>query len=105
MPSFIGTIITRLVSAAAALCVVFLVLVARVVAHIGTYAVAFLARHAGTVSPFDMVTKAPPMLVAKVTPRVNPADYAAIENLINAKIPSKAERVAARDALQKLMTP
>lgn len=98
MPSFIGTIITRLLSAAAALCVVFLVLIARVVAYVGTYAVAFLARHAGTVSPFDMVPKATPMLSAKVTP-AKVLDAAPIMVLLNARIPSAAERASAKKAL------
>lgn len=96
MPSFIGTIVTRLLSAAAALCVVFLVLIARVVAYVGTYAVAFLARHAGTVSPFATVKPAP--IVATVKP-AKVLDSAPLMVLVNARIPSAAERASAKKAL------
>lgn len=83
-----------------ALSVSVAVLMMRIIAHYGSRFVSWCAAATGIDSPFETIGP------ANSAPRqADPADYAAIENLINSKIPSRAERVAARDALQKLMSP
>lgn len=77
-----------------ALSVSVAVLMLRIIAHYGSRLVEWCAKRTGIDSPFENVMRPQS---AKVL------DSSAIETLINSKIPTKAERAAARAALDAYM--
>jgi hypothetical protein len=87
-----------------ALAVTLLVVALRVTARIGTAVVAKAAQGASVPNPFSLEKAfASNAIVSVSNTPAKVLDSAAIETLINSKIPTKAERAAARAALDAYM--
>ena len=94
MFAFIRRMFSLFMVTVIALSVSVAVLMLRIIAHYGSRLVEWCAKRTGIDSPFEQVMRPQS---AKVL------DSSAIENLINARIPSKTERAAAKKALDEYL--
>jgi len=100
MKKFLARVFTLYVVSLACLATIAIVVASRILAYAGTKFVEWCAAKLNVTNPFASI-----MATNSAPRQADPADYAAIEIMVNSKIPSKAERQAARDALQRIMAP